>query len=172
VYVVQVSARLLQFPRLCCCCGRPGPSENYRASATRTTGKKVLKTDTRSWTFPICRDCLAWIAVQRAANGLWGLFIALLVCAAGGGVFGLVSIREPAGVLFLLCGLALGGISPFAYKGWKSKQSQADAIKPNPDCSTVPVVYVAWRGSVHTFQFASVVFCEEFRRANAKKVLG
>jgi hypothetical protein len=131
-----------------------------------------VKTDTRIWTFPICRDCLAWITVQRSANTLYRWFIGLLVCAAGGVVLGLVSIREPVGVLFLLCGLASGGISPFAYKGWKSKQSKADAIKPNPDCSTVPVLYVEWRGSVHTFRFASAVFCDEFRRANAKKLLG
>ncbi len=171
MHVVQVSARLLQFPRLCCCCGHPGPSEAYQASATRTTGKKVVKTDTRTWTFPICRDCLAWIAVQRAAHTLCGLFIVLLVCAAGGAVFGLASIREPAGVLFLLCGLVLGGVSPLAYKGWKSKQSRADAIKRDPACRIAPVVYVQWSGSVHTFRFASAVFCEQFRRANARKLL-
>lgn len=93
MYTVHVSARLLHFPRLCCCCGRPDPSEEYRASAKRTTGKKVVKTDTRSWSFPICRECLDWITIQRSANALCGLFVVLLVCAVEGVMFGLVSIR-------------------------------------------------------------------------------
>ena len=172
MYVVQVSARLLHFPRLCCGCGSPGPSEGYGASATRTSGKKVVKTDTRTWTFPICGDCLEWIAIQGSANTLRGLFIGLLVCSVTGVMIGFASIREPVGILFLLCGVALGGISPFAYKGWRRKQSLADGIKPDPDCSLKPVVYVEWSGSVHTFRFANLVFCEQFERANAKKLLG
>jgi hypothetical protein len=132
----------------------------------------VVKTDTRSWTFPICRKCLDWIAVQRAANTLCGLFIVLVICAVAGLVFGLPLIGERTGVGLLLCGVGLGCISPLAYMGWQSKKSQADAVKPDPDCRTVPVVYVEWSGSVHTFRFASAVFCGQFRRANVKKVLG
>ena len=107
---------ITSLPPLCCCAGSR-PTEEFHATASRTTGKRVVRTDSRSWTFPICADCLDWIEVQQAATTLLYVFIGLVVCAAGSIVIGLAFIRESAGILLLICGLALGGFSPFVLIG-------------------------------------------------------
>jgi hypothetical protein len=172
LYCVQVSARLLHFPRVCCSCGSGAPDQHFRASATRTTGKKVVKTDMRSWDFPICSGCLRWISQQRSANSMRGGFIALVIFAVLGVVVGVILIREPVGIFAILLGALLGAIAPFVYQSWQKKQAAADKIKPSAGCMIEPVVYNGWSGTVHTFYFSSGVFCEQFPLANANKLLG
>jgi hypothetical protein len=103
---------------------------------------------------------------------LAGLFIGFLIFGVGGVMIGLATIREPVGITLLVGGIVSGGTSSFAYKGWKNKQSQANRMKPAPGCEVVPVVYVEWSGSVHIFKLANAAFYEQFRQANAGKVLG
>src|SRR5262249_22120958 len=110
MYVVKVSARILPLPHLFFLCGRANGPREYRASATRTTGKKVIKTDTRTWAFPICGSCLGWIAVQRLATMLCWLFFGLLLLGIGAAVAGVVSIQKPAGIPLLLGGIAAAAV--------------------------------------------------------------
>lgn len=171
--LVQVSARILHFPPLCCCCGTSsGVTEHFRASSTRTTGKKVIKTDTRSWTFPLCVPCRRWIGVQKTATALLGLFVALILLGILGVAVGINSIHKPAGVGYLAAGVVLLLLSPLACLGWLSKQKQADAIRPAPECAVAPVKYLGWHGSVHTFHFTNHAYCQRFQVANANKLLG
>lgn len=185
MYTVQVSARKLNLPRLCCCCARPDPSEQYLAEATRESGKRVIKIQTRSWKFPICRECVDWIDVQKAATKSLLTFIIILACAAILIMLGLFVILtpepskpkskpdepKPSSVPCFVLGVPLAVISPLFYKNWKKKQSKADALKPDPDCDTEPVKYVEWSGTVHTFEFTNRVFCEKFQYANVNKLV-
>ena len=163
---VQVSARLLNFPAVCCCCGISEPSTHYCATATRTTGKRVVRTDSRSWNFPLCSHCSEWMRRQHVANANRSLFVALIVLAFLGLVFG---IALPPVVLL---GIVCGAISPFIFKRWRRNQAAADKIKLQPHCVTEPVVYSGWNGATHTFYFSCSAFTQQFCIANAQKLVG
>jgi hypothetical protein len=152
---------------------------------TRTTGVEVIRTHTRSWDFPICRRCLHWISLESAARGWLRPFTALLifgVAAIGIGIAlasqgrfdpGMTNRPEVVAVYALkLCGAGLLVLSPLAYVMWLKRHAEADGVKPHPSCSTRPVVYQGWDGSIHTFTFSNPGFCVLFIRANARKVIG
>lgn len=84
-------------------------------------------------------------------------------------VVGLSLIRDEfrIGLFCSLCGLASGGISLPAYIASKTKKSRADAIKPDSACGSLPVVFVGWDGSAHTFVIANATFREQFQRDNS-----
>jgi tellurite resistance protein len=53
---IAVSARTLQMPSLCACCGGQ-PSTTVRASATRVRGVRAIKTESNAWDIPYCARC-------------------------------------------------------------------------------------------------------------------
>ena len=171
MYCVQVSARLLHFPDVCCCCGAGGANGRFRVTATRTTGKKVVRTESQSWDFPLCDECQEWMRQQHAANTARRWFIALIVFAALGIVVGIDKLPQPGSILSIAVGMLLGAIAWFVFGSWQRCQKAADRVKPAGHCVLQPVVYSGWSGSVHTFYFACREFTERFRAANARKVL-
>jgi len=111
------------------------------------------------------------LAVQKSANLYFSGFAVFLVLVAANLVFGLNRAAESK-VPMVFFGLAMTAVSPFSFIGWRKKQACADILKPHPECVLTPVAYDQWSGSVHSFRFASRVFCRELARANARKVLG
>ncbi len=183
---IQVSARLLHFPDICCCCGVHGAKARFRATATRTTGKKVIRTHSRSWDFPLCKKCDRWIDYQITANTTHNWFVALVVFAAlsafaAGGLLALSFVSDNVestrvmrligAVGITLCGLS-GAFAAPTYRRWQQNQATADRIKPSKICVVDPVIYSSWNGTVHTFYFDCQHFADHFRSANARKVLG
>jgi hypothetical protein len=45
---ISVSARIISFPRFCCCCGRENPKETYDAAYTQWTGKRVILANSKA----------------------------------------------------------------------------------------------------------------------------
>jgi hypothetical protein len=142
---VKVSANLINFPRACCCCGREGADKTFKALSKRTTGKRVIKTNTRTWNFPICESCDRWIQSVGLVKGM-----AWVVC--------LLLLFTFAPSLLIVLPLALFLI----YKQTSKK----------PGCRSKPVVYTGWQGTVHTFLIANQSFYELFTAANNKKLVG
>jgi hypothetical protein len=188
-YTVRVSARILSFPGLCCCCTQEEGHQRYCAKHTRTTGVEVIRTDTRWWEFPICGRCLRWIGLEQDANRWHGSFAALVVfgllALVGGIIYGIAVASEAefdadrisrpailAAYIVCLCGLLLLVLSPLALWAYRKAQAKADWAKPHLVCSTQPVIYDGWDGSVHTFTFSNVAYSALFIRSNAKKILG
>lgn len=173
---VKVSARILRFPSVCCCCGSGCPQTWFRATATRTTGKKVIRTDSRSWDFPLCHKCESWMDLQHAANAAYRWFVAFIVFAVLGFLSGVLSLFGSlpilAGVVGMVTTMVSGLVSPFVYESWQRRQSEANRQKPADHCRLHPVVYDGWYGSVHTFYFSCPRFTSHFQAANAKKLLG
>jgi hypothetical protein len=161
-------------PNRCCCCARPNASSEFRAAHTRTTGKKVVKHDTREWSFPLCGECRAWMRLQKLARVFCGLFFAsvagaigvLLVSAAGSGL----TTRVRLSVGLLAIGVAFLAIAFF--KLWREKQVGANTMKPAPDCRLIPVRYDGWNGSVHHFRFTNEGFVQNFAHVNRGKLVG
>lgn len=173
MYEVRISARLLSFPRMCCCCGGNSPDSTYTASYTRTTGKKVVKKQTKSWNFPICSGCSEWIEAVRAAQtvglGFGCAFVlGVIVLSIGIAVF----LEEGPGRTAIAVGLLMVYFSGLMFRRWRRAKVAADDLLPADVCNTTPVVYNGWDGTVHTFLFANVKFRGMFVAHNIKKVLG
>ena len=76
---IAVSAKQLDMPPLCACCGEPS-STTIRVSATRVQGKRVVRTKTSAWSFPFCMRCGEHDREWPAASGFEVLVLTLLTC--------------------------------------------------------------------------------------------
>jgi hypothetical protein len=146
----------------------------YSASFTRVTGKKVVRTDTRSWQVPYCNDCLDHADAKERADGITaaGAYAALALgivlaggCALGCFSFG-VAAFGPGGqvtkverVIFALCMLGLAVACPAllwaaavvfqrlradAARKWQRAMQHARSLR-SPRCCTFQIA-VAYEG--------------------------
>lgn len=168
MYSVNVSARILKLPQLCCCCGVSEPQGRYQACYTRTTGKRVVRTDTRSWSFPICGPCISWIELDSTANRNRAVFVGTLVV----GILGIfLGFSSNEGKLFLVAGILSLILSIFAFKVWSDSRIRATEAKPSESCDARPVQFLGWNGSVQMFGFSNRVFCGSFQSLNSAKLV-
>ena len=65
--IVEVSARKVTVPATCVCCHGHADGD-FSASFTRTSGKRVIREQTRSWAFPCCHRCLAHVRLWNSAG--------------------------------------------------------------------------------------------------------
>jgi hypothetical protein len=174
VYQISVSARLLSWPKCCACCGWAS-NTTHQAAFTRTTGKRVIRHDTRSWNVPYCRSCLSHVAAAGRARVLLSLAVGVgVVCGliAFGQFFGSQSptgARVLLGVLALLLGAA--GCCGLAWLRSQALTVARRDARPSCPCLEIAVVYHGWSGSVHTFAFASHHYAESFAHLNRGKLV-
>lgn len=162
-YRLQVSAKILSWPRNCVCCMEEANAQ-FRAAASRTTGKRVQHTTTSWWDIPYCHACLAhkakfdsapWAFVPLALLGIV-VWIAVSVAAENQGI----------GVLLGLP-IALLGIWPYR----KALQNARSSLRPSCTAEKAAVQYVSWHGSFHTFTFTSRAYLDRFVAANGRKTM-
>jgi len=55
---------------------------------------------------------------------------------------------------------------------WQMQRKKANESKPNSSCDVVPVTYLGWQGTVHSFSFSNKNFSDRFQFSNIKKLLG
>lgn len=164
---VQVSARILHWPDMCACCGGPADT-SFAAGFSKSKGKRVVRTESKWWKVPYCRDCIKHVRGQRAAVAgcYWSVgaaIAAIIGAAAGGGGPG----RPTPFVIAALVVAAAGCVVAFyAYSAAKRRACG--------DCDyLVPAVrYLGWYGAVHTFEFDNGDYADEFIRANGGKLCG
>ena len=172
---IQVSAHLLTWPRLCACCSRPATTD-VAPSYTRVSGKRVVRTNTRSWRVPVCATCAEHSSIYGRTTGAtaraitWG--VAILVVS---GVLGAVAGSSDGAINPAF--VALGTIGTIAVLVMLLTRAHADrrtaaGLLQDTCCSVAyPVVYHGWSGSVHSFHFRNGVYAQAFADANAKKML-
>ena len=157
---VKVSARILSFPSICCCCGAYNPQGEFLATATRVTGKRVIRTQSRSWGFPLCTKCEKWMhhnsSLKKSSKWFWKLLA--ITCISG-----FLSWIFIASIGVIMATLTL--IS------WIIAAKKANSIKPNAICTDPPVIYESWNGSVHTFILSNSNFADCFSKSNEKKLV-
>jgi hypothetical protein len=167
MHEISLSAKLIRFPRRCCCCGAADAANKYEAIATRTSGKRVVRTDSRSWSFPICSQCLEWVRAKNVAKALsrflllvvLGMSIALYVHYSNGAdsIFPeIIGVASVAALFFI----------------WRRFRAKANHLKRNSGCRFPPVQYLGWQGTVHTFILTNSDFTTEFQHSNEKKLVG
>jgi hypothetical protein len=109
---------------------------------------------------------------QSAADARQAWFWAAVVGWIFAVVLAPVFYPQPAWLFALLGAVVLAVVAPLARSSWQAAQLIADDAKPLPSCRMEPVEYDGWSGSIHTFYFANSEFCERFRAANARKLVG
>jgi len=142
--LVHISAQTITFPRACACCGAD-PQTNLRVSSTRTTGKRVVRTDTRWWEFPYCYGCVAHVQA-------W---------------------PQPAGCATILLGLCTCGIYFFIdAASRRNAEARARSMCGSSCCApNAAVAYQGWSGSVHSFEVTSPNFGLDLMRANRRRLV-
>jgi hypothetical protein len=162
-YRVQVSAKILNWPRSCACC-LENATAHLRAAASRTTGKKVQHTTTSWWEVPYCDVCLAHKAKFDKAQWAFAPFVFLGVIAWIG-----VSVLAERQSIGLLAGVALVLLGIWPYR--KAIDSARAAMKPCCAAERAAVQYVGWHGTFHTFVFTNRDYLNHFLAANSRKTM-
>src|SRR5438105_2774861 len=82
---IDLSGHKFTFPQQCACCGAT-PQVTFTASASRSTGKRVVHTTTKAWDFPYCIPCIGHVRKAKSAGTLATLIIvtSLIVAALSG----------------------------------------------------------------------------------------
>lgn len=160
-YRFQISANLLTWPRNCACCG-DSADNHLKASASRTTGKRVRTTKTSWWEVPYCSSCLSHKASFESA-GSW---------LVAGFSFGIVAwyftaSASNSGLIGFIAGLIIFLLSFWLY----SQAEKAARLKMKPGCCSLSsaVRYVEWSGTVHTFVFENKAYLDSFLSSNSGK---
>lgn len=163
-YQIRVSARKLIWPRSCPCCCENADSE-LAVIATRTTGKRVIRTSARSWTVPYCSRCVNHIAKFKAASRTRTACLALSAI-----VFGVaaVSFQSVAWGAFL----CISCIAIFILRIRGLNAQAENAMHPNCASKMAAVEYSGWFGTVHELWFSNQLYVSWFAAANHEKVMG
>ncbi len=156
---VQLSARSLVMPQVCACCAGTADRE-LPVAARRTTGKRKVKVETRTWMFPYCSACIGHVHVSASP-----LHWIVVVASLGLGVMLFIPSPELA-VLLGTAGSALGV--------WMAirKRARVAALRTANCAATGPAVaYLGWYRNVHEFEIASTDFAMQFAAANERKLV-
>jgi hypothetical protein len=157
--LIEVSANTLSLPRLCACCAND-PDTEIPLVATRTSGKRVIKTQSRTWRFPFCRDCLHHVERwQAASTHAIVLAVLALVCALAG-------FSTPA----FWVGTVLNFCAAVGVLLWGRSKARALC---SPACSSaeLSIAYLGWRGTVQVFDIRSPQFAAAFASNNRRKLI-
>lgn len=156
---VDLSAQIASFPSECACCSGSAGGE-FEAVATRTTGVKVVRTHTRSFSVPYCAACLEHVSTFQSAQstrkfGFWMLFGGLVVCLLSP-IAGLLGVAS--GVFILIGAISLG------------RRAESER-RTSCACAGPAVEFIGWDGSVKMMDFTSMRYAARFASANAKKII-
>ena len=156
---VQLSGKRFVFGRSCVCCGAAAETE-LAVSSTRTTGKRVVRTQTNTWKFPYCQSCVAHVAAWDSAGACGLIALAVIVGIA------LAFVHPLLGVAVAGAGIVLAG------RAAKQKRAAAQALC-GPACTSAQraVTYEGWSGTVETFEIASERYALQFMLGNREKLI-
>jgi hypothetical protein len=161
--LVKISARKLTIPPRCVCC-LADPDASFDAIYTRQRGKRVITTDTRSWTFPYCTRCVGHAKAYQSI---------------GAGAFATWLLGVPLTIVFAVAASAVGlvlGVTTFVVASLLTSRhrNRVKAQQCTPHCASPgwAVRYLGWDGSVQAFHIESRPYAAQFARANMHKLVG
>ncbi len=159
---VDVSGYKFTFPYQCACCGS-APQTTLTASASRSTGKRVVHTSSKSWDFPYCAGCIEHVRTARQAGKTRDYSI-------GASVLGTIALFFSP-LYFYSIIVAIVGI-PIGFYVYK-KQMVSARCMCGLACVAVQsaVTYYGWQGTCHMFDIASPSYALVFMVANQSKLV-
>src|SRR5262249_36844694 len=150
---VYISARKLAFPTLCACCLQAADSQ-WIATATRTSGKRVVRTQSRRYAFPYCTRCVSHLQLWESADS--GLVL-IATLSLFGALFVWFALNFAAAVGLFVVGSLIGAIFRQSRRGKADSMTSTGCV-----ASKNAVSYLGWDGSIQMFDFASEDFAAEF----------
>jgi hypothetical protein len=129
-------------------------------SASRTTGKRVVRTKTNTWTFPYCAKCVEHVNAWNAA-GAGGMIAVAIILALGS------LLVHP----ILSLAIGVGGIWLAVSTSRKRKDGVRAMLYPECTSAQRAVDYLGWSGTVETFDIRSERYALRFVRDNAGKAV-
>jgi hypothetical protein len=174
VHRVSVSARLIDFPARCACCGEPH-DRTVHATAGRSGGER------RNWAVPYCDRCLrhheAGPVLREASDGVRSATVWLVVCLSLSAAASALAVASPScGAPLLATCLLLAAVFWLFRRSrvsWRDEVGRelTRTFRRGCACEGPAVRYEGWSGSVHTFAFASEPYAADFERLNLAKVV-
>ena len=174
VHRVSVSARLIDFPARCACCGEPH-DRTVHATAGRSGGER------RNWAVPYCDRCLrhheAGPVLREASDGVRSATVWLVVCLSLSAAASALAVASPScGAPLLATCLLLAAVFWLFRRSrvsWRDEVGRelTRTFRRGCACEGPAVRYEGWSGSVHTFAFASESYAADFERLNLAKVV-
>lgn len=165
--IVSVSGQIVSVPRQCACCGAL-PDGELLVSATRTPGKRVVKTDTRTWAFPYCSACLRHVNQWHSADTIMFVGLGLVAC---GFLAGLCLILFHPALMLLGVAASAAGLAGVIALVLTTKNGARSLCKAECVCPARAVGYLGWNGTVQSFSFVSGQYTTAFARGNLKKLV-
>lgn len=160
-FSVQISANILSWPRVCACCGDVADT-HFRAEASHTKGKRVKHTTTKWWEVPWCSGCAEhsrWFSLSQTA-------LAFIFVVSGVSLV-VAFISDTNRIAAILIGGILLAASIWAFRATIARARSL--CRANCTARTIPVRYVDWHGTFHTFTFESRSYLDAFIAANDRK---
>ena len=150
------------FPDRCACCGQP-PDTELAASASKSSGKRVVHTKTNAWDFPYCGRCVGQVKNAESARAVaWilgilstilSLFLGYAVNATTRMVIGFLAISRDRRDLQESNGTSRCAV----WRGLRLRRT----------CNG----HLGWHGTLHQFDVCSPDFARDFLVANQSKLV-
>ena len=159
---VDVSGRSFVFPYECACCNTP-PDSELAISATRSWGKRVHHSETKTWDIPYCAPCVGHVTVLET-----GRRTALTIGALSSAIGVLLAVYAD---IWLGVTIGMAGVIGAVQLLRKSVARARTMCKST--CASVDraVFYLGWHGTLHQFHIVSQHFARGFMTANQSKLV-
>jgi hypothetical protein len=152
---VEASGYQFVFPQMCVCCGSH-PDTALTVSASKTSGKKVKRTQTNTWDFPYCSRC-----IKHKDAATFAAIAAVIVAVLALFVFAQIHI---------IVGLILGGGGAVGLYIWLLNKAKGQCSE-HCVCVGKAVGFVSWDGTRQIFEIVSPKYASEFMLANQRKLI-
>lgn len=160
---VHVRGPSIEFPSCCVCCA--GSADRHWAlAATKSKGKRVVRTETREINVPVCARCQAH--AEAYAHSV------LSVKVGGVLTLGATLLGATASGPVPLSALALGVCGGATFAGWYWAMHRAERAA-SPTCGSLATAasYDGWDGRVYTLTFYGREFARAFVTKNAPRIV-
>lgn len=159
---VEVSGKQFIFPVKCACCGGTADAE-LSTSASKATGRRVIRTKTNEWDIPYCDECVRHVNLAEGTASLTIMFCVISVLGAGVlWYFTSITVGIGFGILVLIA----TSVFYKKFTGQAQKKCTSSCA-----CVTKSIVYLGWHGSTHRFSILSEPYAVEFMNANRQKLV-
>jgi len=161
---IRVAARTLDFPPYCPCCMRAADT-TYEARHVRTVRRRrVVRSETRWWTFPYCSNCLEHEKRARQSSMLAAAMTAVPII-----VLFTLGVALNGVLAFLIVAAVVGAIVYYAlYNALLERVRRA--VRSSCASLGAAVTYDDVQGTEHTFSFANADYAAMFAAENRKKL--
>lgn len=155
--LVEVSGYKFTFPQQCACCGSK-PDTALTVSASKSSGKRVVRIQTNTWDFPYCSQCKEHSKGAEALKPLVKFVVIPLLVVS-------LSVESYSGYFIFM--MVVGTV--FLYI--KLMNRAKSLLKVGCVCTGKAVGFLGWDGTLQMFEIVSDEYARKFMIANSSKLI-